>query len=196
LCAEPQHCLCTTDFTKRIRGTVTYTDGARVVVRVDELPDGWSDWHAGPLSVGMSIGGSLRSGCTTPPAHEVGTEVVVFNYQRGTHDWTGCPEYDACLGECGRHFGGTPPPPEYDDCADVCADTACRAYAMDAWLNGDLRIAIESDGVLDFGSEPTAPAQIPLSEIDSLGDFGSLERFEACGARFPPPPSRCLDDTP
>ncbi len=204
-CAEPHHCLCTTDFSLFIRGTVIDDDAPRppgapplysgrfVQIRVDEVPFP----EAYPtLSVGTIIGGMLdNGGCTTGPVYGVGTQVAVFNYDRGYNDSWDCPEQESCREVCATGMPITPAAlPEYEACLDrecpASAREICRTYTADAWINGSLRIALEEGDALNFGSEPTGSARILLSDIASLGDLAM------CDARLPPPPSRCLDDTP
>ncbi len=199
LCAAPHHCLCTTDFSRFIRGTVIDDDAPRppgtapaftgryVQIRVDEVPFP----EAYPtLTVGTVIGGGLANdGCTTLPDFGVGTHVAVFNYQRGHNDTWTCPEQATCSEACA---GMELDQAELEACLDrecpAAAREICRTHTAEAWINGWLRIALEDSDAFDFGSEPTGSARIRIEDIPTLGDL------ETCEAQLPPPPPRaCLD---
>ncbi|MFK7991353.1 MAG: hypothetical protein AB8I08_35380 [Sandaracinaceae bacterium] len=91
-CLAPVHCVCATDFSHFIRGTVIEDSGPQatldgpgrngrraVQVRIDELP--FPDAYP-LLSTGMVLEGTLNwDSCRTQPDYTVGTEVLVFNYQ-------------------------------------------------------------------------------------------------------------------
>lgn len=176
-CEGPQHCLCQIDFASRIRGTVVSTDGVRVEVLVQELPEDPDKYSYLPLAVGMTIGGEL-SRCETPPDHAPGTEVLVFNYGPGN---VTCPEFEACIAQEDSNA-------QYEACVESERE-ACSVYDDEERRNGYLVLAVEADGVYDFGEDTTAPAVIAVSEA------GTLDQA-ACDARFPPPPPVPCDDTP